>query len=226
MTYEKDLRESTINSPVASFDNLFRNRTASTVYGTSINTDLNATANAINGTAILTDIMDANATYFLNVTANAINGTLINTDMIDLNATYFLNVTANATVASPHYFEKAQHPAWLLYGGSPVMIFVAASGCVLNGFLVWVLSQASDRSAMDVIQMNVALCDCLDGVLGIIAIVIITTLDKGVGLGTVTAVAGALLLVNVTFEDLSSMLIMVLRTRQVRGIMGSAGRRK
>ena len=95
------------------------------------------------------------------------------------------------------------------------MGLVAAAGGVLNALLAWVLGWAPDRSSMDVIQMNVALCDAINGVLGIFIVIAISVTHTATSLRIVNNVAALLMLIDVIFEDLSSMLIMGLRTRQV-----------
>ena len=161
-------------------------------------------------------ILTSGMEYFFgggNLSSTLLNGTsLDNVSVIVSNETLFSDNDTEDTSG----YTGSQHPTWLLRIGAPLMGLVAATGGVLNTLLAWVLGSAPDQSSMDVIQMNVALCDAVHGVLGIVIVIAISVTEEGPTLSIVNKVSALSMLANVTFEDLSSMLIMGLRTRQVK----------
>ena len=96
-----------------------------------------------------------------------------------------------------------------------LVIPVALLGCVLNLLVIWVLGSARDRSAVDTIQLNVAVCDLAGGILGVGGAIAAKLASRGAQFYAAFAFGNLGILVNITFEDLSSMLLMGLRTRQV-----------
>ena len=122
---------------------------------------------------------------------------------------------ANSTSAS--FLDQLWFPQWLAVLGTCLVIPVAFMGCVLNGLVIWVLGCAPTRSAVDVIQLNVAICDLASGIMGIGGAIAAKMASRGFEFYTAFSLDNLGLLINITFEDLTSMLIMGLRTRQVGG---------
>ena len=120
---------------------------------------------------------------------------------------------ANSTSAS--FLDQLWFPQWLALLGTCLVIPVAFMGCVLNGLVIWVLGCAPTRSAVDVIQLNVAVCDLAGGILGVGSAFAAKLASRGADFIAVLSLNNLGILVNITFEDLSSMLLMGLRTRQV-----------
>ena len=125
------------------------------------------------------------------------------------------NISSNISEPLNLYGQASLYPPWLTYGGAAILIPVAAIGSALNGFIIRILSYATDRTAPDVIQMNVAICDALDGVLGMVAMVAASVVTSATTREKITMITALLFLMNITFEDLTTMLLLGLRTRQV-----------
>ena len=74
---------------------------------------------------------------------------------------------ANVSSSSSSFLDQLWFPDWLSVVCTSLVIPVALLGCVLNLLVIWVLGSARDRSAVDTIQLNVAICDLAGGILGV-----------------------------------------------------------
>ena len=155
-------------------------------------------------------------TYFESLTTNNIP-IASNSSTIISNGSHICNKTIASNTSTPLNFDEqgSFYPPWLLYGGGVTLIPVGVLGCALNAFIIRVLSFAPDRSALDVIQMNIAICDALDGLLAVGAMVAASVIGSWQARERITRITALLFLFNITFEDLTTILLLVLRTRQV-----------
>ena len=122
---------------------------------------------------------------------------------------------ADTNASSSSFLDQLWFPDWLAVVGTSLVVPVALLGCVLNLLVIWVLGCAVDRSAVDTIQLNVAVCDLAGGILGLGGTIATRIASRGADFYAAFSLDSLGILVNITFEDLSSMLIMGLRTRQV-----------
>ena len=122
---------------------------------------------------------------------------------------------ADTNASSTSFLDQLWFPDWLSVVCTSLVIPVALLGCVLNLLVIWVLGSARDRSAVDTIQLNVAVCDLAGGILGVGGAIAAKLASRGADFIAALSLNNLGILVNITFEDLSSMLLMGLRTRQV-----------
>ena len=107
--------------------------------------------------------------------------------------------------------------SWLDFLGFTLLPLLSFCGTALNGFILWVFGLEQTRSNGDVVQMNLAICDVIDGILGsslFIAsrFVMVSWPMEGF---KIFFLALCMNVGAIYFEDWTTMLVTVLRTRQV-----------
>ena len=110
-----------------------------------------------------------------------------------------------------------QNYLWVDYVGFVALGLISVLGSLLNGFVVWVLAQDPQRSFIDGMYMNQAVGDLLDGSLGLILLSwarIIMSYDWRKGLWGFF-VSTILFMTNVTVEDITTIIVTFVKTRQV-----------
>ena len=133
------------------------------------------------------------------------------------------NVTeVNSSVDDPAltvYSAEMSELSLIDWFGFAIQAILAIANPVLNGFMAWVFYGVRFRTPMDVVQMNQAACDLIDGCLGPAMFVWsrILLLENQTSLTAyqLHAVSVILSLVCVTYEDLTSIFLSLLRTKQV-----------
>ena len=129
---------------------------------------------------------------------------------------------SNATIApnaEPFlpFSVHMEYFSWLDYAGFLFQFLLALCGSILNGFILWVFGREESRSFGDVLQMNMAICDVIDGIMGssiITASRVIMVSWPMTGFKTFF-VSVCFNMAAVYFEDLATVVVTVLRTRQV-----------
>ena len=118
-------------------------------------------------------------------------------------------------------FAQPRRVPWLRNVGTGIFIPTVGAGCCLDGLILWVLGSSKDRVPVDAIQMNLAASDLINGFLGIPVIVAARLINEG-GISIEWKVRNLFTLVilfNVTFENLTTMLITGLRAKQVQNLL-------
>ena len=131
------------------------------------------------------------------------------------NATFHNGATVTTISLNPVF-----QLGWIDYLLFVVMVSISLLGQSLNGFLLWVLSKAPNRNPVEWFQMNLAVSDVMDGFLGLITLFaarIMFPKNALAGL-KVFLTYDLLVFVNVAIENLTTIFVTILRTRQVSKI--------
>ena len=130
------------------------------------------------------------------------------------------NITTNGTLPfdphgpAPGFMGTL---AWTDYLRFTLIIVNASAGSFLNGFILWVLKQAPNLKPLEIIQMNQAAFDLIDAIFGHacdIAARVAVTKDAFLG-AVIFHVDLLLLMIGITLEDLMTIFLSILRTKQV-----------
>ena len=93
---------------------------------------------------------------------------------------------------------------------------LAIGATILNGFILWVLCEVSNPTHLDIIQMNLVFSDVLHGLFGslfIIASRFFMVFEPTSGI-KMFMLSLTFVFVQVEFEDLVTILVIILRTKQ------------
>ena len=115
------------------------------------------------------------------------------------------------------------HLLWIDYLGYALLLCLTGFGSFINGILLWVLSSSPGPSSLvDLVQMHMAACDIIGAVVTTVLqcvtrVVLMYDVTEGLRLFRFFALFHCM---TMSFEDISTILISIIRFKQVRNSLG------
>ena len=134
-----------------------------------------------------------------------------------VNDSHTVDCNTSCFDSTPWRLSEIALPDYFIFALHGLLALVATS---LNGLIIWVLKLEPSWSNFDVIQINMAAYDFLNGFFGSFLHVsarIVLTHDIIIG-AKLLALCLCFILTDVTFEDLVTIHTTILRTRQVNNV--------
>ena len=131
-----------------------------------------------------------------------------------------MNSSANGSLTFDPYGPAPGPLGVITWSDCLWFVLVSFNGCIgsiLNGFLLWVLAWAPNQGLLDIIQMNKAATDLIEGILGVALMISARIMvAKNVFVGTLLFhIDHTLVMIGIAIEDMTTIFLSVYRTKQV-----------